>query len=481
MEYCKHKNSFCYICGHFIAKRNQRKRSEMFVVWYRAAYDDAEWIDEIYAPSVGCAACYSSLKRCFHNEQNQPKYRVPMTWNNPGEHNPSTCYFCANIASGVNTIKSQTFDYQHTPYVDLPAIHAGITPPMNVDLEQQDDDEDDDMDDDATAGPYNMDNDDFDFDFGGAEDIRENVREVDIVDDVSDMDVADDIADNVTASTSSYAPPLSCDGNISRKLISQPRLNNMCRRLALTQRKSRLLAKMLREDCLLLPGVKIRTQSRQAEFEPYFTKDSDADLAYCSNIRGLMEKLKIVYEVDEWRLFIDGSKSGLKAVLLHNDGAYSPIPIAYTRTLKETYASMKLIFEKIKYHEHEWDVSGDLKVVALIMGLQLGRTRNSCFICTWISTAKIDHYHATWEHRSEYIIGEMNVKTNSLVPREKILLPTLHIKLGLITQFVKKLEKDSDAFKYLAVLFPKLSKAKINAGKIILLYFDRSYLFQYTF
>lgn len=291
----------------------------------------------------------------------------------------------------------------------------------------------------------------------------------DFTDDIAgvDMNVADNITDNVTASTSSYVPPLLSEGNIGRKLINQPRLNNMCRRLALSQRKSRLLAKMLREDGLLTPGVKIRTQSRQAEFEPYFTQDNRSDLSYCSNIRGLMEKLKIEYEVDDWRLFIDGSKSGLKAVLLHNDGAYRPIPIAYTRKLKETYASMKLIFEKIKYEEHKWDVSGDLKVVALIMGLQLGRTRNSCFICTWISTAKIDHYHATWEKRSEYVIGEMNVKTNSLVPREKILLPTLHIKLGLITQFVKKLEKDSDAFKYLAVLFPKLSKPKINAGKII--------------
>lgn len=127
-----------------------------------------------------------------------------------------------------------------------------------------------------------------------------------------------------------------------------------------------------------------------------------------------MEKLKIGYELDEWRLFIDGSKSGLKAVLLHNDGAYRPIPIAYSRTLKETHDSMKLIFEKVKYFEHGWDVSGDLKVVALIMGLQLGRTRNSCFICTWISTVKIDHYHATWEHRSEYIIGEMNARGRSL-------------------------------------------------------------------
>lgn len=100
MEYCKHKNSFCYICGHFIAKKNQRKRSENFVVWYRTFYDEAEWIDESYAPSVGCPACYSSLKRSFQNVANQTKYKTPMTWNNPGEHNSETCYFCKNLACG---------------------------------------------------------------------------------------------------------------------------------------------------------------------------------------------------------------------------------------------------------------------------------------------------------------------------------------------------------------------------------------------
>lgn len=114
-----------------------------------------------------------------------------------------------------------------------------------------------------------------------------------------------------------------------------------------------------------------------------------------------------------------------------------------------------------------------------MMGLQLGRTKNSCFICTWMSTAKIDHYNATWENRQSFEIGVMNVKENSLVAPEKILLPTLHIKLGLIGSFVRKMTKEDDAFKYLKVLFPKLSIAKITAGRFNcglkpqkILYFD---------
>lgn len=107
----------------------------------------------------------------------------------------------------------------------------------------------------------------------------------------------------------------------------------------------------------------------------------------------------------DWRSFIDASKSRLKAVLLQ----WQCILSCSSCIL----ASMKMIFAEVKYKEHNWNVSGDPKVVALIMGLQLGRARNSCFTCAWISTAKIEHYHATWEKRSSFGIGITNVKENS--------------------------------------------------------------------
>lgn len=151
-----------------------------------------------------------------------------------------------------------------------------------------------------------------------------------------------------------------------------------------------------------------------------------------------------------------------------------PVPVAYSSTLKETYDSVRLVFEKCKYEDHKWDVSGDLKMVALIMGLQLGRTKTPCFICKWIATQKringtevFDHYAATWELRDELQPGAMNVIRNSLIPKNKMLLPPLHIKLGLVTQFIKTLKKtnpESQAFKYLTELFPRLSKMKLDAG-----------------
>ena len=46
-------------------------------------------------------------------------------------------------------------------------------------------------------------------------------------------------------------------------------------------------------------------------------------------------------------------------------------------------------------------------------------------------------------------------------------MPPLHIKLGLMKQFVKDLNKESAAFKHLRKYFPKLSEAKIKAWVFI--------------
>lgn len=58
----------------------------------------------------------------------------------------------------------------------------------------------------------------------------------------------------------------------------------------------------------------------------------------------------------------------------------------------------------------------------------------------------------------------MSVVNSPLVPVEKILLPPLHIKLGLVRNLVKALNKDSPSFRRLYELFPGLSIEKISQG-----------------
>ena len=78
------------------------------------------------------------------------------------------------------------------------------------------------------------------------------------------------------------------------------------------------------------------------------------------------------------------------------------------------------------------------------------------------------HYkNRNWLLRSSYETGTYIVKQQPLVDAEKILMPPLHIKLGLIKQVAKQLDTEGEAFKYIQQLFPKLSESKIEAGVFV--------------
>ena len=47
---------------------------------------------------------------------------------------------------------------------------------------------------------------------------------------------------------------------------------------------------------------------------------------------------------------------------------------------------------------------------------------------------------------------------------QQVLLPTLHIKLGRMKNFVKGMDKDGEEFKYLQGKFLALSEAKLRAS-----------------
>lgn len=91
--------------------------------------------------------------------------------------------------------------------------------------------------------------------------------------------------------------------------------------------------------------------------------------------------------------------------------------------------------------------------------------RDLRFLCLWDSRA-VDHHYVkkNWPARDNYEPGKENVSSKPLVNRRNIFMPPLHIKLGLIENFVKALNREGPAFEYLIKLFPKLSYAKIKEG-----------------
>ncbi|XP_043287550.1 uncharacterized protein [Venturia canescens] len=179
-----------------------------------------------------------------------------------------------------------------------------------------------------------------------------------------------------------------------------------------------------------------------------------------------MDKFKPnMYKNVEWRLFIDSSKRSLKAVLLHNGYTYAPIPIAHSTKLKENYENLQLVLENIKYSEHQLQICGDLKIATLLLGQQSGFTENPCFLCLWDSRDRKKHYvQKGWPTRTNFDLVRNNIIRTSLIDPSKYLLPPLHIKLGLIKQYVKALDKDGDCFQYMGEKLPAMSNAKLKEG-----------------
>ena len=62
-----------------------------------------------------------------------------------------------------------------------------------------------------------------------------------------------------------------------------------------------------------------------------------------------------------------------------------------------------------------------------------------------------------WPHCKENIPKTKNVAHQALVEETEIFLPPLHIKLGLIIQFIKEMSKDREGFKYSMNRFPHIS------------------------
>lgn len=172
-----------------------------------------------------------------------------------------------------------------------------------------------------------------------------------------------------------------------------------------------------------------------------------------------------MYKPEDWRLFTDSSKESLKAVLLHNGNKFAAVPIVHSTIIKESYESFKFLLEKIDYNSHKWLICGDFKMIQIVLGLQQGFTKHPCFLCLWDSRARTEHYtQKNWPKREKWDIGSENVIHESFVDRENILLPPLHIKLGLMKQYVKALDKNGKCFQYLQSKFPNLTHAKVKEG-----------------
>ena len=167
-----------------------------------------------------------------------------------------------------------------------------------------------------------------------------------------------------------------------------------------------------------------------------------------------MTELGYKHHPAEWRLFIDSRKQF--CCTMGTASHQFQLVIA---------SKEKKLMTLLNYSTYNWKVCGDLKVISLLSMLQLGYTKHMCFLCLWDSRQDSKHFDVKdWPPRQNTEIGRY-VKHPPLINPENVFLPPLHIKLGLMKNFVKVMNKDGEGFWYITAQFgPQKSEAKLKAG-----------------
>lgn len=410
-----HPDTFCYVCGSFTTKSQRRKITadlkKIYKLYFSCPLGDQ---DKPWAPHIICTSCSNGLRDWLNKRKAAMAFAIPMIWREPRDHH-SDCYFCCVKTSGFSSKSKHKIKYPNLDSAIRPVLHDDSLPIPQA----------------PSDGLSSVDDD------------------------------YEDCAEDAESSDTDYV----ADEDSAPEIFTQEELNDLVRDLSLSKDKAELLASRLKQKHLLEKGVKVsHYRKRNRDLETFFTVDGQ--LCYCHDIIGLFTGLSLDHVSAEWRLFIDSSQRSLKAVLLHNGNSKPSIPIAHSVHLKESYDNMKVLLEAINYNAHQWNICGDVKVIGMLMGMQGGFTKYCCFLCLWDSRAKADHYvKRDWEARSTYEPGTSSVKFLPLVDPQKIYLPPLHIKLGLMKNLVKQMGKTSSpGFEYLAQKFPSISTAKMKEG-----------------
>lgn len=418
---CKNNpDIFCYICGSFTIEK-QRQNIATFVKQAYRAYFGIKLGDQdkSWAPHTVCKYCIECLRLWSKGKKKAMPFAIPMVWREPKNHGDD-CYFCSCSVQGYNSSNKKDIVYPDLPSARRPVAHGPDLPvPVPPATHES-----------LLSSSSSSETE------GGRQD--EN-----------------------------YEPVA---GISATQLFTQDELNDLVRDLGLTKASAELLGSRLNAKNMLDSDVSYSWyRNREKDYLPYFSMDDQ--LVYCHDVPGLIQLLggsKVAYISNEWRLFIDSSKTSLKAVLLHNGNKYSSIPVAHSVHLKETYTNLELVLNKVKYEDHQWTVCGDLKVLCMVLGQQGGYTKMPCFLCEWDSRARSEHWTTkVWPTRVSFVPGAKNIVRKTLIDPSKVLLPPLHIKLGLMKQFVKAIDKDGDCFKYIIHKFPGLSYEKVKEGVFV--------------
>ena len=212
----------------------------------------------------------------------------------------SDCYFCLSSICGATAKSKHTVQYPNLPSAMRPVAHSVELPvpkpPTNTMLSDSES-----SDEDVGQANNNMDCD-----------------------------------PTFTGASSSNEP----------HLLTQGDLNDIICSLNLSKKQAELLDSRLKGWNLLRQDTKVCFyRGHHEEFKDLFLQEDG--VVFCNDVCSITEVLGHEFNPDQWRLFIDSSKVSLKVVQLHNGNKFPTIPLAHAATVKESYESMKLRWERL--------------------------------------------------------------------------------------------------------------------------------------
>lgn len=281
----KSPDQFCFICGKWVKIRERRQITHNLSVLYKQYFNmDTLHKEDCWVPHFACSRCISGLGRWSKGNGHLPFGR-PMIWIDPINHEEN-CYICKTKVVYSKNME-ESVRYASGSSAKLPVLHTdGIPVPVPP---------------------------------------GQCFSQIDCMEEESETE---DLFENPAYQRHEREDPLYIPDTEETHLLSQGELNDLHRDLALTKQMSELLTSRLQEWKLLDPGVLVTATRERSEYlAKCFAMHNK--ICYCKNIEELFLAMKEPFVSREWRLFIDGSKTSIKAVLLHNGNVKPSIPVAF--------------------------------------------------------------------------------------------------------------------------------------------------------
>ena len=141
---CKNQaDCFCYICGEYTLKAQQRTMTSLVRKAYDLYFDcKVGDQDKPWAPHFSCSTCNTQLRLWLSRSRKSMPFAVPMVWREPKDH-VTDCYFCLTDIAGHTAKTKKHIVYPNLQSAMRPVKHSDELPvPIPPDSWKLDSDDD---------------------------------------------------------------------------------------------------------------------------------------------------------------------------------------------------------------------------------------------------------------------------------------------------------------------------------------------------